>query len=149
MNLRIMKKALSTLLAVAGTVTMACAAGVAPSVQTDALPAKARSFIGEYFRQHDITSVKREQWPTGYEVVFDNGAKAEFDADGEWTEVDCRREAVPSVIVPQQIRSYVNSKYPKETIVSVSRDRRGYDVELSNGFELGFDRKFRLVDFDD
>ena len=64
-------------------------------------------------------------------------------------EFDCRREAVPSVIVPQQIREFVTAKYPNQKIVGVSRDRRGYDVQLSNGYELGFDRKFRLVDFDD
>ena len=82
-------------------------------------------------------------------MVFTDGTKAEFDADGDWMEVDCRREAVPAVIVPQPIREYVGTKYPSQHIVSVSRDRRGYDVELSNGYELGFDRKFRLVDLDD
>lgn len=141
-----LKGLIAGVLAIAGT---AGAASAATPEKYDRLPDKARTFISEYFGSSDIASVKKEQFPTEYEVVFRSGAKAEFDADGEWMEVDCRSEAVPSVIVPQPIREYVNEKYPNQKIVGVSRDRRGYDVELSNGYELGFDRKFRLVDFDD
>ena len=149
MKNNILKRTMMTLLAAAGTVSMVCAAGEKPEKLTDQLPHRARTFIGEYFADRSVANVRREQWPTCYEVVFADGTKAEFDADGDWMEVDCRREAVPTVIVPQQIREYVGARYPAQHIVSVSRDRRGYDVELSNGFELGFDRRFRLIDFDD
>ena len=149
MKINILKRTMMTLLAAAGTVTMVCAAGERPETKVDQLPHKARTFIGEYFANRNVANVRREQWPTCYEVVFADGTKAEFDADGDWMEVNCRREAVPTVIVPQQIRDYVMARYPAQKIVSVSRDRRGYDVELSNGFELGFDRRFRLVDLDD
>ena len=141
-----MKRLIASVLAVAG---VAGAVLAATPEKYDRLPDKARSFIGEYFGESSVAAVKREQFPTEYEVVFENGAKAQFDADGEWMEVDCRREAVPSTIVPQKIREYVAGKYPGQKIVGLKRDRRGYDVELSNGYELGFDRKFRLVDFDD
>lgn len=141
-----MKRVIASVLAIAGAASVVCAA--APE-KYDRLPDKARTFINEYFGERNVASVRKEQFPTEYAVVFEDGSKAEFDADGEWMEVDCRREAVPSVIVPQQIREFVTAKYPNQKIVGVSRDRRGYDVQLSNGYELGFDRKFRLVDFDD
>lgn len=141
-----MKRLIAGMLAVAGVTGAAFAA---TPEKYDRLPEKARSFISEYFGERNVAAVKREQFPTEYEVVFDDGTKAGFDADGEWMEVDCRNEAVPSVIVPLQIRELVAGKYPYQKIVGVSRDRRGYEVELSNGFELGFDRKLRLVDIDD
>ena len=34
-------------------------------------------------------------------------------------------------------------------IACLERDRRDYEIELDNGFELKFDLDFRLVDFDD
>lgn len=147
-----MKKCIKRLtmsaLALAGAVTVAHAAGDRPD-NYDNLPDKARTFIGQYFGNRNVSTVKKERYPIEYEVVFADGTKAEFDADGDWMQVDCRNEAVPAVIVPLQIREYVDAKYPSQSIVGVSRDRKGYDVELSNGYELGFDRKYRLVDFDD
>lgn len=146
MKMTSVKRLIASVLAAAG---VAGAAFAATPEKYDCLPDKARSFISEYFSERNVATVKKEQFPTEYEVVFEDGTKTEFDADGEWMEVDCRNEAVPSVIVPQQIRELVADKYPYQKIVGISRDRRGYDIELSNGFELGFDRKYRLVDFDD
>ena len=143
-----MKRLGIIMLAAFGTIAAATAADYKPELY-DRLPEKARLFIGEYFGNRNVEAVKKERYPIEYEVIFADGAKAEFDADGDWMQVDCRRESVPAVIVPVQIREYVGSKYPGQKIVGVSRDRRGYDVELSNGYELGFDRKFRLVEFDD
>ena len=34
-------------------------------------------------------------------------------------------------------------------IVSIDRDKRGYEVKLDNGLDLKFDPKFRLVEIDD
>ena len=143
-----MKKSVICMLAALGMTAAAYASTDKPAMY-DKLPERARMFIGEYFGNRNVEAVKKERYPIEYEVVFADGAKAEFDADGDWMEVNCRRESVPAVIVPAQIREYVADKYPSQNIVGVSRDRRGYDVELSNGYELGFDRKFRLVDFDD
>lgn len=144
----VMKRLGIFMLAAVGAISAANAEGYKPEMY-DKLPEKARIFIGEYFGGRDVEAVKKSRYPIEYGVVFADGTKAEFDADGEWMEVDCRKESVPTVIVPSQIRDYVRSKYPGQDIVGVSRDRRGYDVELSNGYELGFDRKFRLVEFDD
>lgn len=143
-----MKRVGIVLLAAVGMISAANAAERKPEMY-DKLPEKARIFIGEYFGSRDVSAVKKERYPIEYEVVFADGAKAEFDADGDWMDINCRRESVPATIVPVQIREYVGDKYPGQNIVGVSRDRRGYDIELSNGYELGFDRKFRLVEFDD
>ena len=145
-----MKKSLLCLLAAVGVTAAASAANAGEKPQMyNHLPEKARIFIGEYFGNSDVEAVKKERYPIEYEVVFIDGSKAEFDADGDWLEVDCRNKSVPASIVPVKIRQYVTDKYPAHDIVGVSRDRRGYDVELSNGYELGFDRQFRLVEFDD
>ena len=143
-----MKRLTIMMLAAVGVISAATAANDKPEMY-DRLPERARMFIGEYFANRDVSAVRKTNYPTEYAVVFADGTKAEFDADGAWLEVDCQRGSVPATIVPAQIREYVGSKYPGQNIVGVSRDRRGYDVELSNGYDLGFDRKFRLVEFDD
>ena len=71
----------------------------------------------------------------------------------EWDEVDCKHASiytsVPAALVPPQITDYVSRIHAEQTIVKISKDTRGWDIELSNGIEIEFDKKYNVVDFDD
>jgi hypothetical protein len=115
------------------------------------LPAKAQSFIKAHFANSEVSyaTMDRDFNSTDYEVVLSCGTKIEFDGDGEWKEVDCRRQAVSSDIVPKELQSYVDSNYPTAKICDIQRDQRGWDIQLTSGLELEFDKSFRLVGIDD
>ncbi|MBQ5663515.1 MAG: PepSY-like domain-containing protein, partial [Bacteroidaceae bacterium] len=115
------------------------------------LPKKALLFIDSNFKDAKITYVKdeRDYLERSYEVLFANGTKVEFNRNGEWKEVDCRREAVPSAIVPAKILNYVNSTYPGVKIVRIEHDRTDYELKLSNNLELTFNKKLNIIDIDD
>ena len=72
----------------------------------------------------------------------------EFDGRGQWTEVKCKRSAVPASLVPQQIARYISSNYPDCRILEIERDEDEYEVKLSNYVEVTFDRKFNVIDID-
>ena len=55
----------------------------------------------------------------------------------------------PDNTVPVLIKKHVAEKHPKQKIVKIERDRRGYEIKLDNGFELKFDTKFKLTGYDD
>lgn len=78
-----------------------------------------------------------------------DGTKIEFNAEGEWKDVDCTSGEVPVAIIPKQINDYVAKSYPGVKFLKIDRDRRSYDVSLSNRLELKFDKQFNLVDIDD
>ena len=71
----------------------------------------------------------------------------------EWDEVDCRHAnanaAVPAALVPMEIANYVSHLHDTQSIVKISKDNWGWDIELSNGIEIEFDKRFNVVDFDD
>ena len=115
------------------------------------LPKKALLFIESNFKDAKITYVKdeRDYLERSYEVLFANGTKVEFNRNGEWKEVDCRRSAVPSAIVPAKILNYVNSTYPGVKIVRIEHDRTDYELKLSNNLELTFNKKLNIIDIDD
>lgn len=115
------------------------------------LPAAAQQFIKTHFASSDVLYAKVDDdlFDNDYKVVFADGVSVEFAGNGEWKEVQTRRGEVPAAIVPQAIRERVASQFPAARIESIDRDRRGFDVELSNGLELKFDRKFNLVEIDD
>jgi hypothetical protein len=83
-----------------------------------------------------------------YDVIFTNGDKVEFDRKGNWTDVDCKYSVVPVDIVPAEIVKSVKSKYPDAKIIQIERDNRHYDVDLSNGWELKYNKQFKLVDIE-
>ena len=71
----------------------------------------------------------------------------------EWDEVDCRHASlsttVPTALVPAEITNYVNRIHGSQSITKISKDNRGWDIELSNGIEIEFDKRFNVIDFDD
>ncbi|MDR3061192.1 MAG: PepSY-like domain-containing protein [Dysgonamonadaceae bacterium] len=119
-------------------------------ITVDQLPATARQFISTYFSGVKVSLAKMdtEIFDKSYEVVFTDGNKVEFNSKGEWKDVDCKFTQVPEGIIPPQIKNYVAANYKDMKIVKIDRNKRDYEVELSNGLELKFDLKFNLIDID-
>ncbi len=120
-------------------------------ITVNQLPAQAQTFLNTYFKGHKVALAKQETevFNKSYDVVFTTGEKVEFDKSGEWTEVQCRQSEVPAQIVPEAIRTYVQTNYPDTKILSIERDRKEYEVKLSNRWELTFDAMMRVIDIDD
>ncbi|WP_081968481.1 PepSY-like domain-containing protein [Porphyromonas cangingivalis] len=120
-------------------------------IQPSKLPAAAQSFIETNFpgAQFVLVTVDKDFAETTYDVVLNNGVKLEFDAKGEWKEVEARPSEVPANIIPNQIRTYVTEHYPETKIVKINRDPNDYEVDLSNGVELKFNSNtFAIIDID-
>ena len=135
---------LTTILMALG-ISTACADNDKPIAVTQ-LPQKAQLFIKTHFPKEKVALAKLERdfLETRYEVVFTNGSKV-----GEWKEVECKYSAVPTAIIPAQIASYVSQNYPDTQIVQIDRDKRDYEVKLTNRLELTFDLNFNLIGIDD
>ena len=103
--------------------------------------------LSTYFKSSKVALAKQETdlFSKSYDVIFTTGEKVEFDKSGDWTEVSCKVNGVPSAIVPQGIKSYVQSNYPDARILSIERDRSNYEVKLSNRWEITFDSQMRVA----
>lgn len=145
-----MKKFVSTFAVVLLTLGVACARSDRP-VKVEELPAAAQTFLKSYFPNVEVSFAKLDDAFVykEYEVMLADGTKIEFNGAGEWENVDCKAYAVPAGIVPQQIKAYVEKSYPGVKIMQIDRDRRDYEISLSNRLELTFDKRFNLVDIDD
>ncbi|MDE6453520.1 MAG: PepSY-like domain-containing protein [Muribaculaceae bacterium] len=115
------------------------------------LPGNAQSFISAYFGGADVFKVTTENKSSGteYKVTFRNGYEVEFDATGSWTDVDAPSgRTVPVGIAPAAIQNYVDTYFPADGINEISRDYRGYEVELLSGIDLTFNPDGQLVEID-
>lgn len=119
-------------------------------ITREQLPVAAEQFLSKFFPSADIATLSEQSAFAGreYDVFFHNGTHIEFSSAGEWREVSSR-EALPQGIVPPTIQAYVSEHYPSQSIRHIERSRKEWEVGLANGFELKFDRDFRLIDVDD
>lgn len=144
-----MKKLMTIILALLSMAATACADND-KIISQEELPAAAKEFIAEHFAQNKIIAVKLDNdlFSKDYEVLFEDRTTIKFDKDGKWTEIECKMSSVPDKAVPVRILEYVMKNYPDALIKQIDRDRKGYDVELSNKIELEFNKKFELRKID-
>lgn len=119
-------------------------------VRMDQLPQSAQQFIKTHFGDSKVAIAKMEtDWfDKSYDIIFTDGNKLEFDKQGNWKEINCKYSAVPASVIPEQIQKYVTENYPGAQVLKIERDKRDYEVKLSNKWELKFDLQFNLIDID-
>lgn len=150
-----MKKFFLGMLAAIALIGMqSCENGVAfGNINPDKLPNAAKSFIKQYFPDQTILSAEKEKddGQIVYEATLSDGTELDFDANGEWTEVDCHFTKVPDGIVPEKIVAYVKANYANSYIVEVEHKFNRYKVELNNSeygsasIELRFDSQLNYI----
>ena len=119
-------------------------------ISKEQLPAKAQQFLQCYFSDIEVTlareggSVVRRE----YDVTLGDGTTIEFASDGRWIDIESPR-ALPRDFMPPGIVTYLARHYPSSEVYRIEHSRREWEVQLSNGVELTFDRRYRIVDIDD
>ena len=155
---RINYKKMNTLKTLSTVAFSLFAFGVATAQEEDglvpasALPANAQTFVNQYFSANNIVSVWQDTEKgrvEDYTVLFADGTEVEFYANGDWKEVKARNGAVPTKIVPAKISKYVHKNYPNVLIKEIQKERRKYEVSLSNGLDLDFNLNGKFLKIDD
>lgn len=116
------------------------------------LPAKAQIFVKTHFSEKEVASVLLDTEyivQKEYTVLLKNGTKIEFDGDGEWKEVKAKTTAVPVKITPSTILEHIHHSFPNTYVKEIKRTSRRYEVEISNGLELEFDKNGVFLKIDD
>ena len=126
-------------------------AGNDKPIQVSDLPRAAQQFIQKYFVGQSVAMAKVESefLDKNYDVIFTNGDMVEFDKKGNWTKVDCKHQNVPQAIIPVAIQQYVSKNYPDAKVREIEvTDCKGYEIKLTNGFEVEFDKRMKVVDLE-
>ena len=146
-----MKKILVTAALLFAGITASLADNDRP-ITLEQLPAAAQTFLKTHFA--DLTLAYAVEDPkfvgSEYEVTYTDRTEVDFRSNGEWSSVERRYAAVPASVVPTQISDYVaKSSFPNQYIKKIERDAYTWEIELSNGIEIKFDREFHVIDIDD
>lgn len=105
------------------------------------VPSAGQNFITQYFSNLTVSRVEKDR-DGSYDVHFTNGTEIDFDAKGDWKNVDAGegKELSNTAFIPQAIRNYLAQTYPNLAINGIEKTANGYEVELLNfGGEVTFD----------
>ena len=116
-------------------------------IPPEQLPQAAKVFVKKTFPEQTIVYAEKDY--DSFEARLNNGVKVKFDKKGNWDTVESKTQPVPSHLVPQVILNYVRSTYHDAFITKIDKERNGYEIELSNGLELKFNKKGFLTEVDD
>ena len=145
-----MKKALLMLAMIVGVLSVSARDSYTHNV--DVLPAAARTTVKNNFKA-EISHIKVDKdfgRVSEYDVVLTDGSEITFDRNGNWKDVEVRRNAsVPSAFVPSEIASYISKNQKKASVTGIEKKHSGYDVGLSNGVEMKFDSQGKFLRYDD
>ncbi len=130
--------------------TLPASADIDRPISVSDLPVPAQQVVQKYFSGCKVALAKLESGvlEKSYDVTFTKGDKLEFDRKGNWTEIHRGTAGVPADFIPAPVTSYLETNYPGVKVIGIERDKRETDVKLSNGIELTFDKKFRVIDID-
>lgn len=145
-------KRLSILLATAFFMVAGASARSSYSHDASVLPEAAKSTISNNCKAKvSVVKVDKDFGRVSeYEVILTDGTEISFDRDGNWKNVETSNtHAVPSAFVPVQIRNYVAKNQAGTNIVGIEKERKGYEVELSNGVDMKFDKAGNFIRYDD
>ncbi|MFW5531970.1 MAG: PepSY-like domain-containing protein [Segatella copri] len=125
-------------------------AGNDKPINVNELPAKAQTLLSKHFKGQKVmlATIESGVVSRSYDVVLRNGTKLEFDKKGNLTEIDCKQGIVPSQLIPQPIKNYLKENYRGETVRKIELNKKEYEVELTNGIDLTFNKHFQLIDID-
>ena len=116
-------------------------------ITANQLPAAAQTFINQTFPGASIMYAEIDDGK--YEVHLNDGTEINFDRKGNWDKVDCKLKAVPAHLIPATIASNVETLFSGTVITKIDKERYGYEIELSNGLDLKFNRQGMLSEIDD
>ena len=129
---------------------MAANAGNDKPISVNALPAKAQTLLNNHFNGQKVmlATIESGVVSRNYDAVLQNGTKLEFDKKGNLTEINCKQGIVPALLIPQAIKNYLKDNYAGQSVKKIEMNKNEYEVELTNGLDLTFNKHFQLIDID-
>lgn len=135
-----MKKMFLALAFAAGTLF---ATAAPQNVSLDKLPQNSQELLKSDFSKEAVKNIQmdRESSWDKYTVHFTSGNMISFEGgSGDWSKIDMKVGAVPSNLIPVKINSNVKNNYPGNTVKMIMKTNDGYQVKLSGGVTVMYDK---------
>lgn len=110
-------------------------------IKSGNLPDASQSFISMHFPDLTVTYAEKDKddGTVSYSVHLSDGTEIEFNADGEWTSVECRFSSVPESLIPEAVRTDLQTRIPGASVYKIEKEPGGYEISVTGDRELLYD----------
>lgn len=145
-----MRKTLFLLFTFIISISIVTVAKTYTTTDINVLPRNAKLFLKRHFKKsiNHIEVDENKSRNAEYDVILSDGTEIEFNKDGNWQSIESDYKAIPSSVIPINIRNYISKYYRGRIIVEIELDKEGYEVTLNDGTELEFDRSGIFLEAD-
>lgn len=107
------------------------------------LPRNAQILIKETFNFQKVTlaEMDADSRETEYTAYLADNTKIEFDAEGNWKEVENRQGLIPASLIPSEVSAWCSKHHPNIKIVQIKKEHGSIEVELENDVDVVFNPK--------
>ena len=122
------------------------------------LPQEANAFLTEHFSEVPVDQVLDTITELGYTVILENGSWIEFDENGDWEEINFKKNNVPVSLLktlPDSMYNHLTQNYQTSSIKKITKKSFGrnnliYRVNFNkpNNIELSFTKDGELISND-
>lgn len=105
------------------------------------LPDASQSFISMHFPGLTVAYAEKDKddGTVSYSVHLSDGTEIDFNADGEWTSVECRFSPVPDSLIPEAVRTDLQTRIPGASVYKIEKEIGGYEISVTGNRELLYD----------
>lgn len=102
-------------------------------VDIDKLPTKAQQFISGNFPGISVAQIiqDKDDGRKEYDVILSDGSTMQFDENGDWKEITCPFSTFPPNVLPENITTDLNGRYPQAHILKAEKEIGGYVLEIN------------------
>lgn len=127
-------------------------------VNESKLPQGATRFLSEHFSDIPVSQVMDTITQMGYTAILENGTEIDFDENGEWEEINFKKNDVPASLLqslPGSIDSYLKENYGEASIRKITKKSFGrnnliYRIAFNkpNKIEISFTKDGEFISND-
>ena len=126
---------------------------VETTITVNDLPTAAQAFLKKYFPEYSVQKIIKniEENVTIYEVSLEDGDEVDFDALGEWIQVNSEYgKTIPTGFIPEPIIQTLDYQYNGYGIAEINTSGQNYHLVLSNNqggdsIELVFNQSGEII----
>lgn len=122
------------------------------NVAVSDLPTTITDFMKTYFPESIVDSAEYDdgKYEIWFSVEKDNNVvkgEAEFSRKGDWKNLEFYL-GVPETLLPEPVLTTLRQNFSDQAIVSLERDKRGFELTLSDSTEIDISDEGKILDLD-
>lgn len=109
------------------------------------LPQPIQQFIDTNYHGIAFHGATYDAEEKEYEILMESGVKLEFNQKGAWKDIRSPKFNIFQRLLPEKLLLDFTTRAPRETIIEVAKEKKGYELKTLSGKEFHYSSKGKFL----